>query len=64
MFKRGDVVRAPWRVYGDDTNLTGVITSVSKKGIRVRWNADGDVTPEGDESLFLRESDLDGCKVE
>lgn len=50
--QRGDIIRAPWRIYGDDENLTGEVISVTKQGIRVRWHNDGDVTPAGDESLF------------
>lgn len=52
LIKRGMTVRCPWREYGDDTNLTGVVLSVARGTVRVRWNADGDVTPAGDESLF------------
>lgn len=54
--RKGDVIKAPWREHGDDQNLTGTILSVTKHGVKVRWNGDGDTTPEGDEStLFLAE---------
>lgn len=51
--KRGDTVKCPWAKYGDDTNLTGIVTSVTRGKVVVRWNGDGDVTPEGDESTFI-----------
>ena len=47
---RGTVVRAPRREFGDDVNLTGVVQSVRKGIANVRWNGDGDITPEGEES--------------
>lgn len=50
--KKGDVIRAPWREHGDDVNMTGVVFSIRKGLVWVRWNADGDVTPEGTESSF------------
>jgi hypothetical protein len=61
--KKGMVVRAPWREFGDDKNLTGLIVSVSKKGIRVIWNADGDVTQAGDESLFVGSEQIERLEV-
>lgn len=49
----GDTIRAPWREFGDDKDLTGVVFKRTSRGaISVRWNGDGDVTPEGDESTF------------
>lgn len=49
--KKGDVVLAPWREFGDDANLTGIVVSVARGMARVVWNADGDVTSAGDESM-------------
>jgi hypothetical protein len=59
--KRGDIVRAPWRFYGDDPDLTGEVTRVRKvkRGhdtlteVTVRWHDNGTVTLEGDESVFV-----------
>lgn len=58
--RKGMVVRAPWREFGDDANLTGVVVRVKAHSVEVRWNGDGDVTPAGDASFFER----NGTKVE
>ena len=57
----GTVVRAPWRIYGDDTNLTGTVTRNDARGVVVRWHNNGSVTPEGDETRFTtrQASELD-----
>ncbi len=52
MLKKGDIVRAPWRENGDDRDLTGVVLHVKRGMVQVRWLANGDVTPAGDESSF------------
>lgn len=51
----GAVIRAPWRHYGDDANLTGSVIRARRDTVIVRWNADGTVTPQGDESEIRRD---------
>lgn len=51
--KRDDIIRAPWREFGDDINLTGVVIGKEKRGTVVRWNGDGDVTGKDVESIIV-----------
>lgn len=52
MLKVGSIVRAPWHNDGDDANLTGIVTRIRAGKVTVTWNADGDVTEAGSESIW------------